>query len=87
MEAEQTMDECLEQLRAEFEALAVVFKNILDEPIPEAVKRRLFKPLWPSAFKPQLVKDENPHLSLTKEDLVFFENNVPMHIKLDPDIY
>ena len=50
---EQTMDEYIEQLLTEFEALTVVVKNILDEPIPEAIKRRLLKPLWPSVFKPR----------------------------------
>ena len=41
------MDEYIEQLLAEIPDLTLhnVVKNILDEPIPEAVKERLLKPL------------------------------------------
>ena len=49
-----TMDEYIEQLLAEMpdSALYDVVKNILDEPIPEAVKRRLLKPLQPKKYRP-----------------------------------
>ena len=52
------MDEYIDQLLAEMQmpepALKVV-RNILDEPMPETVKRRLLKPLFPkkkSTFTP-----------------------------------
>ena len=46
------MDEYIEQLLAEMPDSAIrnVIQNILDEPIPEAVKRRLLKPLQPSIY-------------------------------------
>ncbi|KAK3753831.1 hypothetical protein RRG08_006222 [Elysia crispata] len=49
-----TMDEYLEQLLAEMpdSAFHDVLKNILDEPIPEVVKRRLLKPLKPQKYRP-----------------------------------
>ena len=49
-----TMDEYIEQLLAEIpdSTLQDVVKNILDEPIPEAVKRRLLKPLQPRKYRP-----------------------------------
>ena len=49
-----TMDEYLEQLLAEMpdSAFHDVVKNILDEPIPEVVKRRLLKPLKPQKYRP-----------------------------------
>ncbi|KAK3801763.1 hypothetical protein RRG08_043778 [Elysia crispata] len=49
-----TMDEYIEQLLAEMPDSAIrnVIQNILDEPIPEAVKRRLLKPLQPSKYRP-----------------------------------
>ena len=48
------MDEYIEQLLAEMpdSALHDVVKNILDEPIPEAVKKRLLKPLQPRKYRP-----------------------------------
>ena len=49
------MDEYIEQLLAEMHAPAVlqdVVRNILDAPIPEAVKKRLLKPLLPEAYRP-----------------------------------
>ena len=49
------MDEYIEQLLAEMQAPAVlqgVVRNILDAPIPEAVKKRLLKPLLPEAYRP-----------------------------------
>ena len=48
------MDEYIEQLLAEMpdSALHDVVQNILDEPIPEAVKRRLLKPLKPRKYRP-----------------------------------
>ena len=48
------MDEYIEQLLAEMpdSALHDVVQNILDEPIPEAVKRRLLKPLQPRKYRP-----------------------------------
>ena len=49
------MDEYIEQLLAEMQAPAVlqdVVQNILDAPIPEAVKKRLLKPLLPEAYRP-----------------------------------
>ncbi|KAK3765304.1 hypothetical protein RRG08_027310 [Elysia crispata] len=49
-----TMDEYIEQLLAEMpdSTLQDVVKNILDEPIPEAVKRRLLKPPQPRKYRP-----------------------------------
>ncbi|KAK3743384.1 hypothetical protein QZH41_002125 [Actinostola sp. cb2023] len=50
-----TMDDYIDQLLAEMgtpEALQRVVHNILDEPIPEAVKRQLLKPLLPAATRP-----------------------------------
>ena len=48
------MDEYIEQLLAEIPdpTLHDVVKNILDEPIPEAVKERLLKPLKPGKYRP-----------------------------------
>ena len=49
------MDEYIEQLLAEMQAPAVlqdVVQNILDAPIPEAVKKRLLKPLLPEEYRP-----------------------------------
>ena len=48
------MDEYIEQLLAEMpdSTLRNVVKNILDEPIPETVKRRLLKPLQPRKYRP-----------------------------------
>ena len=48
------MDKYIEQLLAEMpdSALHDVVKNILDEPIPEAVKRRLLRPLQPREYRP-----------------------------------
>ena len=49
-----TLDEYIEQLLAEMpdSTLQDVVKNILDEPISEAVKRRLLKPLQPRKYRP-----------------------------------
>ena len=48
------MDEYIEQILAEMSdsALRDVVRNILDEPIPEAVKRRLLRPLQPRKYRP-----------------------------------
>ena len=48
------MDAYIEQLLAEMpdSALRNVVLNILDEPIPEAVKRRLLRPLQPREYRP-----------------------------------
>ena len=48
------MDKYIEQILAEMpdSALHDVVKNILDEPIPEAVKGRLLKPLQPRKYRP-----------------------------------
>ena len=48
------MDEYIEQILAEMpdSALRDVIQNILDEPIPEAVKRRLLRPLHPRKYRP-----------------------------------
>jgi hypothetical protein len=50
-----TMDEYIDQLLAEMpepSPLRAVLQNILDEPIPEAVKKRLLRPLLPSRNRP-----------------------------------
>ena len=49
-----TMDEYIEKLLAEMpdSAICNVIQNILDEPIPEAVKRHLLKPLQPRKYRP-----------------------------------
>ena len=49
------MDEYIDQLLAEMqmpEPAQIVVRNILDEPIPETVKRRLLKPLFPKKYRP-----------------------------------
>ena len=48
------MDKYIEQILAEMpdSTLHDVVKNILDEPIPEAVKRRLLRPLQPRKYRP-----------------------------------
>ena len=49
------MDEYIDQLLAEMqmpEPAQKVARNILDEPIPETVKRRLLKPLLPTKYRP-----------------------------------
>ena len=48
------MDKHIEQILAEMpgSTLHDVVRNILDEPIPEAVKRRLLKPLQPKKYRP-----------------------------------
>jgi hypothetical protein len=86
---EQT-NEYINELLAEFDVDPVpmdVVKNMLDDPIPEAVKARLLKPLLPSAFKrTRQVKDEKPRLPLTKGELTDFERPPPRPL-LDPDEY
>ena len=50
-----TLDEYIDQLLAEMqipEPAQKVVRNILDEPIPETVKRRLLKPLFPKKYRP-----------------------------------
>ena len=50
-----TMDEYIDQLLAEMqtpEPVQSVVHNILDEPISEAVKERLLKPLLPRKYRP-----------------------------------
>ena len=53
-----TMDEYIEQLLAEMpdekSTLHDVIQNILDEPIPRTVKRRLLKPLYPEKYRPHV---------------------------------
>ena len=49
------MDEYIDQLLAEMQMpgpAQKVVRNILDEPIPETVKRRLLKPLYPEKYRP-----------------------------------
>ena len=49
------MDKYIDQLLAEMqmpEPAQKVVRNILDEPIPETVKRRLIKPLFPKIYRP-----------------------------------
>ena len=48
------MDEYIDQLLAEMkmsEPAQKVVRKILDEPIPETVKRRLLKPLFPKKYR------------------------------------
>ena len=50
-----TMDEYIDQLLAEMqmpEPAQKVVRNILDESIPETLKKRLFKPLFPNKYQP-----------------------------------
>ena len=51
-----TMDDYIEQLLAEMadekSTLHDVVQNILDEPIPDSVKGRLLKPLYPEKYRP-----------------------------------
>ena len=53
------MDEYIEQILAEMpdSTLHDVVKNILDEPIPEAVKGRLLKPLQPRKYRHSTLQD------------------------------
>ena len=49
------MNEYIDQLLAEMqmpEPAQKVVRNILDKPIPETVKRRLLKPLFPKKYRP-----------------------------------
>ena len=49
------MDEYIDQPLAEMqtsEPAQKIVRNILDEPIPETVKRRLLKPLFPRKYRP-----------------------------------
>ena len=46
------MDEYIEQLLAEMPESTLQARNILDEPIPEAAKGRLLKPLKPRKYRP-----------------------------------
>ena len=48
------MDAYIEQILAEMpdSAFRNVIQNILDEPIPDAVKRHLLKPLQPRKYRP-----------------------------------
>ena len=68
--------------------LKKVVRNIIEDPIPEAVKARLLKPLRPSEIIRLQVKAEKPDtdisscLPLTKKELAFFEAT-----KLDPEAY
>ena len=58
------MDEYIDQHLAEMqmpEPAQKVIRNILDEPIPETVKRRLLKPLFPKIYR-------LPHLPPTWKD-------------------
>ena len=48
---QRDMDEYIDQLLAEIpEPAQKVVRNILDELIPETVKRRLHKPLYPGKY-------------------------------------
>ena len=50
-----TIDDYIDQLLADMqapEALQNVVQNILDDPIPEEVKKRLLKPLLPGKYRP-----------------------------------
>ena len=50
-----TMDEYINQLLSEMqipEPAQKVVRNILNEPIPETVKRHLLKPLFPKQYRP-----------------------------------
>ena len=60
-------DQLLEEIPDENSALHHVVQNILDEPIPDFVKKRLLKPLQPelSNFSPTTQKEghqEKSHL-------------------------
>ena len=49
------MDDYIDQLLTEMQApevLQVVVQNVMDEPIPKAVKKRLLKPLLPGKYRP-----------------------------------
>ena len=54
IECMATMDAYIEQIPAEMLDLTLhdVVRNILDEPIPKAVKGRLLKPLQPRKYRP-----------------------------------
>ncbi len=76
------MDEYIEQLLAEMtdnRTLKTVVQNILDEPIPEAVKKRLLKPLLPAPIPPTRKR------KLEKRKLVLQEFD-PLHDKTNPKL-
>ncbi|KAL5021520.1 hypothetical protein ScPMuIL_000675 [Solemya velum] len=67
------MDECIHQLLAEMktpEPLQGVIHNILDEPIPRAIKRRLLKSLLPDAAH-SIRPSPQPRTSTTENKLLY----------------
>jgi len=72
----------LEQLHAEWQdqsAVQNVIQNILDEPIPEATKKRLLKPLLPKPIPAPRKR------KLEKRQTVFREFD-PLHDKTKPKL-
>jgi len=70
-----TMDEYIEQLMAEMadnRTLRTVVQNILDEPSPEAVKKRLLKPLLPLPIPP-------PRKHKVKKQKALLQEFDPLH--------
>lgn len=57
-------------------ALRAILRNILDEPIPDAVKRRFLKPLFPRPF-PLVRKSRGakPKVLLAEFDLLLFKKD------------
>ena len=69
------MDEYIEQLMAEMadnRTLRTVVQNILDEPSPEAVKKRLLKPLLPLPIPP-------PRKHKVKKQKALLQEFDPLH--------
>ncbi len=69
-----TMDEYIDQLLAEMqtqEPLHDVVQNIMYETIPEAVKRRLLKPLLPGKYRPPQKRKERKRKAIPEKfDLI-----------------
>ncbi len=69
-----TVDEYIDQLLAEMqtqESLHDVVQNIMNEPIPEAVKRRLIKSLLPGKYRPPQKRKERKRKAIREEfDLI-----------------
>ena len=62
-----TMDQILADMPDNQSTLCDVVQNILDEPIPEAVKERLFKPLQPGKYRPSPPKKDRKRKAIEEE--------------------
>lgn len=85
-----SMDEYIEQLLAEMPGnvtLRTVVQNILDEPIPEAVKKRLLKPLLPRPIPlPRKRKLEKQKAVLQEFDKLYSVTRSKLGVKNKRDL-